>query len=161
MRRLLFSGTSFKGKQYHLLKHFFFEIIWVISQTGILKGFGQRIYISNFWVAFSSFYAESSTGWKFVIYGSAVQSNILILMTLFYESLCYTDETIIQVNNISLNHYMIFNVWHLHNSSARFVTVQDFFFNVEELNAKYQFLRDTSHNTSFLLLIFQLPYMLN
>lgn len=92
-----------KCKQYCLFKHFFFfKRLWKYHANWFLKGFGQRIYISNFWVDFPLFMLNLSTGWKFVIYGSAAIQYSYPQVILFYESLCYTDE-----NHYTSNNYFL------------------------------------------------------
>ena len=88
----------------------------------------------TFELHFPLFMLNLSTGWKFVIYGSAAIQYFYPQVILFYESLCYTDE-----NHFTSNNYFLGSLYDtskcmisLHNFSERFVTVQDIFFcNVE------------------------------
>ena len=65
-----------------------------------------------------------STGWKFVIYGSAAIQYSYPQVILFYESLCYIGE-----NHFTSNRYFLESLYDiakhvisLHNFSERFVT---------------------------------------
>lgn len=86
-----------RAKQYCLLKHFFFFFFekqpWKYHANWFFNGFGQHIYISNFWVCIFLFLCRICQ--LLGIYNLWLCSNpIFFILKWSYscESLCYTDE---------------------------------------------------------------------